>query len=171
MQHARLEKSLRAKGFANDTSNGAPICRWIYKDILVDVMPTDPSILGFSNQWYEEGMENRMRIVLPNGMEIFIFPPEYYLATKFEAHKGRGGDDLRQSHDFEDIIYMFNNCLALLENIQNANGKVKSYLKDECNNLLENSGLDEGIACALPYGSGDERQKIIEDLIRDIAEI
>ena len=47
----RLEENLRTKGFANDTSSGAPICRWIYKDIKVDVMPTDENILGFSNRW------------------------------------------------------------------------------------------------------------------------
>jgi hypothetical protein len=49
--HARLVESLRAKGFANDTSKGAPICRWIFNDIKVDVMPTDSEILGFSNKW------------------------------------------------------------------------------------------------------------------------
>jgi hypothetical protein len=37
-EHTELEKNLRAKGFANDTSQGAPICRWIFQDIKVDVM-------------------------------------------------------------------------------------------------------------------------------------
>ena len=46
--HAQLEANLRKKGFANDTSEGAPICRWIYKEIKVDVMPDDVKILGFS---------------------------------------------------------------------------------------------------------------------------
>lgn len=171
LQHARLEENLRAKGFVNDKSQGAPICRWIYRDIVVDVMPSDAAILGFSNRWYEEGIYNRIRKVLPGGMEIFIFPSEYYLATKFEAYKGRGGEDLRQSHDFEDIIYIMDNCLNLLENIRGANEGVKLYLKAECQSLLENRGLGEGISCALPHGSGDERPKIIEDLIRNIAEI
>ena len=27
-----LEEDLRAKGFANDNSKGAPICRWIYQE-------------------------------------------------------------------------------------------------------------------------------------------
>src|SRR5690554_1894789 len=38
--HAKFEDDLGALGFANDASKGAPICRWVYQDILVDVMPT-----------------------------------------------------------------------------------------------------------------------------------
>lgn len=169
--HAKLEERLRAKKFANDTSQGAPICRWIYKDILVDVMPTDSNVLGFTNMWYEEGVDNKITKTLPDGTEVFVFPPEYYLATKFEAHKGRGGNDLRQSHDFEDIIYIFNNCSDLLDNISNANASVKAYLKEECQNLLNNEGLTEGVESALPYGSVEEGTEIILELIQNIAEI
>jgi len=169
--HAKLEEELRAKKFANDTTQGAPICRWIYKDILVDVMPTDSNVLGFTNIWYEEGVDNKIVKTLPDGTEVFVFPPEYYLATKLEAHKGRGGNDLRQSHDFEDIIYIFDNCPDLLENINKANASVKAYLKQECQNLLKNKGLTEGVETALPYGSGEESTEIIMELIQNIAEI
>lgn len=171
LEFYRLEENLRARGFANDTSSGAPICRWIYKDIKVDVMPTDENILGFSNKWYVEGIENEIQKILPDGTEIFIFPPEYYVATKFEAHKGRGGNDLRQSHDFEDIIYILYNCPDLLKDISFANASVKAYLKIEFKSFLQNKGLVEGIESALPYGSGIEGTEIIYELIRNIAEI
>ncbi len=46
-----IEEKLRQKGFQNDTSSGAPICRWIYKSILLDLMPDNEKILGFSNRW------------------------------------------------------------------------------------------------------------------------
>jgi hypothetical protein len=169
--HAKLEEDLRALGFANDTSKGAPICRWIYQDILVDVMPSDSDVLGFSNKWYDGGIENKISKILPNGTEIFVFPAAYYLASKFEAHKGRGGADLRQSHDFEDIIYILDNCVELLDNITESNESVKAYLKEECSNLLNNKGLTEGIESALPYGSGVEATEIIMALIQNIAEI
>ena len=168
--HAKLEGNLRALGFANDTSKGAPICRWIYQDILVDVMPTDSDVLGFSNRWYEEGIENKISKTLPNGTEVFVFAPEYYVAAKFEAHKGRGGDDLRQSHDFEDIIYILDNCAQILENIQRANETVKNYLAGECTKLLKNQSLSEGIESALPYGSTAETTEIIIEPIQNIAE-
>src|SRR5665647_3462243 len=166
-----MEENLRDRGFKNDTSEGASICRWIYKDIKVDVMPTDSSVLGFSNRLYEEGIEIKISKTLPDGTEVFVFPLEYYLAAKFEAHKGRGGNDLRQSHDFEDIIYILDNCPDILDNISNANDTVKAYLKQECQNLLKNKGLTEGIETALPYGSGEESTDIIMELIHNIAGI
>lgn len=105
LKYDQLEDRLRKKGFANDISEGV-ICRWIYKNIKVDVMPTDEKILGFSNIWYVEGIKNKIVKTLPDGEEIFVFSPEYFLAAKFEALKNRGSADLRQSHDFEDIIYI-----------------------------------------------------------------
>jgi hypothetical protein len=171
LQFARMEENLRARGFKNDTSKGAPICRWIYKDIKVDVMPTDSSILGFSNKWYKEGIESKISKILPDGTEVFVFPPDYYLAAKFEAHKGRGGNDLRQSHDFEDIIYILDNCSDIFENICSSNPNVKQYLKNECQSLLEDPNITEGIETALPYGSGEESGDILGVLIREIAEI
>lgn len=169
LQFARLEENLRAKGFKNDTSKGAPICRWIYKDIKVDVMPTDSNVLGFSNRWYEEGIEIKIQKTLPDGTIVFVFPPEYYLAAKFEAHNSRGGNDLRQSHDFEDIIYILDNCSDVVNNISASNPSVKEYLKSECLKLLENPNITEGIESALPYGSGDEGTDIIVELIQNIA--
>ncbi len=170
IEHNRLEENLRSKEFANDTSPGAPICRWVYNDIKVDVMPTDSDILGFSNRWYVEGIDNKIVKTLHDGTEIFVFPPEYYLASKLEAHNDRGGNDLRQSHDFEDIIYILENCPTILDDIGNANPTVKAYLKEECQSLLENDNLTEGIESALPYGSDSDSTEIIEDLLHSIAE-
>jgi len=170
-EHTELEEELRTKGFANVTSRGAPICRWIYQDIKVDVMPTDENVLGFNNQWYPGGVANKIPKTLPNGTEIFVFSPEYYLASKFEAHNDRGGEDLRQSHDFEDIIYILDNCTSILEDIRNADEDVKNYLKTECERLFANDGLSEGIESALPYGSDSDRVEIIEDLILEIASL
>ena len=166
-----LEDELRTKGFANDTSQGAPICRWIFRGIKVDVMPTDGDILGFNNQWYPGGVGSKIPKILPDGTEIFVFSPEYYLAAKFEAHKDRGGNDLRQSHDFEDIVYILDNCTSILEDIRNAEGDVKNYIKGECDGLLENDGLSEGIESALPYGSDSDRVEMIITLITDITEL
>jgi len=171
IEHAELEETLRAKRFLNDTSQGAPICRWIYQDIKVDVMPADENILGFNNQWYPSGIENKISKTLPDGTDIYVFPPEYYLASKFEAHHDRGGNDLRQSRDFEDIIYILDNCTGLLDRIRETAQDVKNYLKTECEGLLENDGLSEGIEGALPYGSDSDRVEIIENLIFEIANL
>ena len=51
-----LQERLRALGFTEDATSSV-ICRWKIKGIIVDVMPTDPDVLGFSNPWYKEGLK------------------------------------------------------------------------------------------------------------------
>lgn len=46
-----LENRLRELGFHQSLADGAPICRWLSGDLILDLMPTDASILGFSNTW------------------------------------------------------------------------------------------------------------------------
>ena len=48
---AKLEERLREIGFLNDTE-AKVVCRYTIKGITVDIMPTDPKVIGFSNQWY-----------------------------------------------------------------------------------------------------------------------
>ncbi|MEX0987358.1 MAG: alpha-L-fucosidase [Bacteroidales bacterium] len=80
-------------------------------------------------QQYITYMKNQIKELIENyDTEIFVFPAAYYLAAKFEAHKRRGGTDLRQSHDFEDIIYILDNCSELLDNIKASKETVKTYL-------------------------------------------
>jgi hypothetical protein len=50
VDYHRLSRQLRDKGFKEDQSPGAPICRWAAEGILLDVMPTRPGILGFGNE-------------------------------------------------------------------------------------------------------------------------
>ena len=47
--YADFSHRLRKCGFTEDTSEGAPICRWRQKKTVLDVMPLDENILGFSN--------------------------------------------------------------------------------------------------------------------------
>ncbi|MDR2914012.1 MAG: hypothetical protein LBV74_04120 [Tannerella sp.] len=165
-----LEEELRKRKFRNDTTQGAPICRWIFEDIIVDVMPVDTEVLGFGNKWYASGVSHKAGKILPDGMSIYIFPVEYYLATKFEALNGRGGSDLRLSHDFEDIIYILDNCGEIIENISsNKDASLKTYLKTQCLKLTNDKNLKEAIACALPLYSEEERISFIYDVINGIS--
>ena len=44
-----LEERLRSCGFQNDTTPGVPICRWVYDNEIVDIMPDDAKVIGFTN--------------------------------------------------------------------------------------------------------------------------
>ena len=54
-QFRELESELSLLGFRNET---ALICRWFTSELILDLMPTDPSILGFSNPWYGPAFQN-----------------------------------------------------------------------------------------------------------------
>jgi len=47
-----FNEKLRKRGFSEDTDPDAPICRWQSESIVLDIMPTDPELLGFGNQWF-----------------------------------------------------------------------------------------------------------------------
>lgn len=47
----QLEREFDRLGFKRDMAKDAPICRWHYQGLEVDLMPTDPRILGFANRW------------------------------------------------------------------------------------------------------------------------
>ena len=87
--YAELDERLRSLGFINDIESGV-ICRYIIKGLIVDVMPVDPSIIGFSNRWYKEGFENAVQHVLDEQTTVQIFSLPYFVASKWEAFKGRG---------------------------------------------------------------------------------
>ena len=56
-EYVEFADRLREIGFMEDTSEGAPVCRWKNGGVILDVMPLDPRILGFSNRWYREAMD------------------------------------------------------------------------------------------------------------------
>src|SRR5205807_703331 len=92
----------RELGFRESHADDAPICRWLSGDLILDLMPTDASILGFSNRWYGPALENAQRIRIGE-YEIRVITAPYFLATKLEAFHGRGKNDFR-SHDLEDVV-------------------------------------------------------------------
>ncbi len=48
----QLGKCLRSRGFVEDVASNV-LCRWVSQEVILDVMPIDPDILGFSNRWRE----------------------------------------------------------------------------------------------------------------------
>lgn len=163
-EHALFEEKLRQLHFKNDIRPSAPICRWIYKDEVVDIMPDNEDILGFSNRWYRPGFKNKEPYQLPSGKTIYILPVTYYVATKLDAVLSRGGRDLRTSHDFEDIIYVLNYCTEFKERFFHEEPLLRDFLKTQFTLLLKRTNIREEIECALPYGEED-RVEIIMSML------
>lgn len=73
-EHALLEKKLRALGFTQDPNSDDPVCRWHKDGLLLDMMPTDPTILGFgTSRWFDLGFASAATYELPNGNQIYAF--------------------------------------------------------------------------------------------------
>lgn len=102
-QYAALSERLRALGLAEDTTPDAPLCRWRRDELVVDVMPVDEHVLGFSNRWYPAAIETAQTLQIA-GHEVRVVTPALFIATKLDAFHGRGGGDIVASHDLEDII-------------------------------------------------------------------
>jgi len=150
--YSKLEEDLRRKGFRNDQSEGAPVCRWLVKDIKVDVMPLQPDILGFSNEWYQEGFRHIHMLSVGAGVSINLLDTPYFLATKLAALRNRGLGDLRTSSDFEDIVYILRNRGTVLDEVEAADERVRQYLSVSFTKLLSSSMVDEAINAALGFG-------------------
>ncbi len=149
MQYNTIEDELRNRGFRNDMRPGAPICRWIYEGVTVDVMLTEETILGFSNRWYDEGIDNAIHANLPSGREIRIFSLPYFIAAKIEAFKGRGGD-FRFSHDIEDVVMVLDAQLDF-DSLDKAPVTVKNYLKHEFASMAVDGGFLESVSGYIGY--------------------
>ncbi len=142
---ADLDQRLIRLGFKNDTTSNV-ICRYKLGKLTVDIMPTDPSILGFSNIWYPEGFKNAINKKIDDQAEVKIFSIPYFLASKWEAYKGRGRNDLRTSHDFEDMVYILENVDGIGEDLLHAPDSIKNYFRSELINLIETSKFEEGVS-------------------------
>ena len=135
-QYHKLEEVFTQLGFERDMTADAPICRWRYRGIAVDLMPTDPNILGFANRWYGLAMETAQRVSLPSGIAIRLISGPAFIATKFEAFADRGQGDLLASHDLEDIINVFASRTRILDEVAHSPADLRGYLADRCRELL-----------------------------------
>lgn len=137
-EYAAFSERLRHLGFAEDQSEGAPICRWAHGEIRLDVMPTDERILGFSNRWYKPAMENAQSVQLEHDLTVRVVTAPFFLGTKLEAFKGRGKNDYFASHDLEDVIAVIDGRPSLLDEIRQAPKALTAYIADEIRTLISN---------------------------------
>ena len=148
--YAAIEERLRAIGFTNDTASKI-ICRYKYHGLIVDIMPTDGKVLGFSNKWYVSGFKQAIDFEIDKQHIVQIFPLSYFIASKLEAYKSRGKNDGRTSTDFEDIIFVLNNRKAIWQDLHNAEVPLRKYLQEEFTTLLNAEYFDEWVAAHLNF--------------------
>jgi hypothetical protein len=134
-EYAALSERLRAVGLTQDASEEAPLCRWRHGNVIVDVMPTDASVLGFSNRWYPMAIDTAQRLEIA-GHTVRIVTPALFIATKLEAFHGRGGNDVFSSHDLEDIVAVVDGRPEIVSDVAAADEQVRTFISTEIRSLL-----------------------------------
>ncbi|OIQ78338.1 hypothetical protein GALL_399540 [mine drainage metagenome] len=135
-RYHQMEAEFSRLGFVRDTATETPICRWRYRELEVDLMPSDPAVLGFSNRWYPLAVTTAEEMALPSGITIRLITAPLFVATKFEAFADRGNEDLLGSHDLEDIISVIEGRPELPLEIAGVTDHLRDYLADKCRALL-----------------------------------
>ena len=128
-QYHQFERGLLAQGFKKSIQDDM-VCRWHYEDVILDVIPTDEKILGFSNRWYKSAIQHSTQHTFSDDLYINVVTAPYFLATKLEAFKTRGNRDFLASHDFEDIISVIDGRKELVEEINVCDHSLKKYLSN-----------------------------------------
>lgn len=170
--HRRIETALRQRGFVNDISKDAPICRWRVGGITVDVMPTIENILGFSNHWYPLALATAQPARLPSGTTIRLVTAPVFIATKFEAFDNRGKGDYLFSHDLGDVVSVIDGRDALVEECRDADTELKDYLRNRIGGLLASSAFLAALPGHLPGdAASQERLPDLEAKLRLLADL
>ncbi len=163
---ALLEKA----GFKHDTREGAPICRWIYKDVTVDILPIREDVLGWNSPWFEQALNAADEIEL-DGEKIRVVSAPYFTALKLEAFEDRGKGDFLASTDFEDVICLFNGREGIVEEIRGCEA-LRNHLARKFKGYLQASDLHDAVEGFVQTESNpDERKSRIISAFKSIAEM
>lgn len=165
---AAFQERLKDKGFKVHLDDEV-ICRMRLGELKVDFMPDDETILGFSNRWYKQALENTQDFQLSDDLVIRLLSPPYFVATKLEAYKGRGNDDPLASHDMEDILNIIDGRPELIDEINNADQDVREFITEEISTLLEHDMIDYAIQGVVLGDTG--RVDIVFDRLKAIKEL
>lgn len=155
-EYHKLSTALRSQGFVEDQSPEAPIARWRNGSQILDVMPTDASVLGFGNEWYPLVFRTAVTATLPNGYQIRHISAPSFLATKLSAFDGRGGGDYLNSHDMEDFIAVIDGRSDIIEEIETDDTELAKHLAQRATLLLGDPGFDQALPGLLPPDPGNQ---------------
>lgn len=159
------EKQLRNLGFTQAMDDQNIICRWIKNDLILDLIPTDEKILGFTNRWYTYAIKHSQKAVLDN-IEIHHISAAIFIATKLEAFDSQGKGDYFASHDLEDLIAVVNGRDELIEEMKDTPEEVASFIQQRFSEFLRDDNFDDALPGLLPPDAAGQARlnRLIEKL-------
>ena len=161
---------LRKQGFQEDTSDEALICRWKAGELTLDLIPTNPSILGFGNRWFEAAYDDAVPTTLPSGRILRHVTAPYFMATKLLAFESRGGGDFTTSPDIEDMVSVLDGRPALPDEVACSKPELRRFLAERFTELLTSETFLEALPGHLnPDEASQARVPLILERARSIA--
>jgi predicted nucleotidyltransferase len=144
-----LQARLQARGFGVSPEDEV-ICRMRLaaggvSPLIVDFMPDDETILGFSNRWYADALRTARPHSLPDGTVIRLVTPVYFVATKLEAFQGRGNNDPLGSRDIEDLLTVLDGRETLSAELAAADPGLQQVIAGQLTALLAHPDFEYAV--------------------------
>ncbi len=170
-EYAEMEDILRKVGFHHDLTPGSPVCRWLYKNFTVDIMPVRDHTKTMTNQWFEYSL----RTASNRSFESVTVPTisaTCFVATKLAAFQGRGIHDLYTSHDLEDIITIVDGRATLVREFEDENTAIRNYVAEGISRLLAMQSFVEILPGLIEQDAGSQmRIPIILDKLKQLSQV
>lgn len=164
----RLAEGLMERGFKQTMADYTPPFRWFWNRMQLDLVPLDEKVLGFANPWYRVGFEAAVSVELADGLRLRHLSAPHFLATKFEAFKDRGQNDVYLSHDLEDIMTVMEGRATVVQELAAAKEAVRKHVGLSVTALLDMPTFHNALPGLL---SEPEREQSIKTRLMQIAQL
>lgn len=164
--YAEIERRLFALGWqpGSATEPEDPVCRFRRGHLVVDVMPTDPNVLGFASRWAPSALQEAEPHVVGRH-EIRVVRAPALAGMKIEAFEGRGGGDYLASHDLEDLVLLVDGRAELVDEVRGASRELRTYLSSALTAMWERL-LSETLPGVL--NADIDKMRVVEERLEGI---
>lgn len=164
----RIAEQLMGRGFKQTMADNTPPFRWYWNRMQLDLVPLDEKVLGFANRWYRVGYEAALAVELAGGLRLRHLSAPLFLATKFEAFKDRGNNDVYLSHDLEDIMTVMEGRSTIAQELATADDAVRQHVGQSVAVLLDMPTFRNALPGLL---SNPEREQTVKTRMMQIAQL
>jgi predicted nucleotidyltransferase len=168
-EYSRLGARLQELGFSQSLAAADPPYRWRSAAGVLDLMPMDEQVLGFTNRWYAYGLAHPDRVQLAVDLEISILSPPAFLATKLAAFADRGSADPHRSHDLEDIVALVAGRPGLVDEVTAAPFELRGWIGEQVAAFLRRAEASELIDACLPILEARRLRRLVEERLGTLA--
>lgn len=123
-----LADELMQRGFRQTMEDNTPPFRWYWNRMQLDLVPLDERVFGFANPWYRVGYEAACMSPVAEGIVLRHLSAPCFLATKFEAFRDRGHNDVYLSHDLEDILTVIEGRALVVQELAEAPTELRRHV-------------------------------------------